>query len=252
MTAGLMTRAAAGRRQDRPAGKLPLRELTEQALLQQVVQAGALVNAGRHPLSPRPHRHVPGTRPRRERRQQHPEDGPGRLAARPDHGPAQGRANQRNRALPGPARQTNGDFTTVNLTVRPWLPLPPTGREPPLYLVILEQAGARTDRRLRHPAGRIKRPARRAAPMPKPASPLKQELRAKEEYLQTTNEELETSNEELKSSNEEMQSVNEELQSTNEELETSKEELQSVNEELATVNAELQTKVATCRGPTTT
>ena len=50
---------------------------------------------GRHPLPPRPHRHVPGTGPGRGRRQQHPEDGPRRVAARPDHGPAQSRVAQR-------------------------------------------------------------------------------------------------------------------------------------------------------------
>ena len=115
--------------------------------------------------------------------------------------------------------------------------------EPPLYLVILEQAPPET----RDQAGSrqsLERPAGPSTDADARIAALKQELRAKEEYLQTTNEELETANEELKSSNEEMQSVNEELQSTNEELETSKEELQSVNEELATVNAELQTKVA--------
>jgi two-component system CheB/CheR fusion protein len=72
---------------------------------------------------------------------------------------------------------------------------------------------------------------------------LQQELRSTREYLQTTNEELQSSNEEVKSSNEELQSTNEELQSTNEELETSKEELQSVNEELVTVNTELRNKI---------
>lgn len=72
---------------------------------------------------------------------------------------------------------------------------------------------------------------------------LKQELLLQKEFLQDANEKLETSNEELKSYNEEIQSMNEELQSTNEELETSKEELQSVNEELSTVNSELNEKV---------
>lgn len=72
---------------------------------------------------------------------------------------------------------------------------------------------------------------------------LSQELRFQEEFLKTSNEKLKISNEELHSSNEEIQSMNEELQSSNEELETSKEELQSVNEELSTVNAELQMKV---------
>lgn len=72
---------------------------------------------------------------------------------------------------------------------------------------------------------------------------LTRELQTQEEYLKASNEKLHISNEELRSSNEEIQSMNEELQSSNEELETSKEELQSVNEELSTVNAELQTKV---------
>lgn len=72
---------------------------------------------------------------------------------------------------------------------------------------------------------------------------LKKELELQKEFLQDSNEKLLTSNEDLKSFNEEIQSMNEELQSTNEELETSKEELQSVNEELTTVNAELNMKI---------
>ena len=43
---GARYRASAYRRKTAHPRKLPLRELTEQALLQQVVQAGALVNAG--------------------------------------------------------------------------------------------------------------------------------------------------------------------------------------------------------------
>jgi two-component system CheB/CheR fusion protein len=149
--------------------------------------------------------------------------------------------------------KTNGDFSSVNLTI---LPVPPGGdsiTEMTLYLVVLEEtkaieqllssavgAGAldeQPDEKILDNDGFDSLTASALVIR------LKQELRANEEYLQSANEELETSNEELKSSNEEMQSVNEELQSTNEELETSKEELQSVNEELATVNTELQTKV---------
>jgi two-component system CheB/CheR fusion protein len=135
--------------------------------------------------------------------------------------------------------KTNGDFTAVNLTVRPVAESSAALPEAHLFLVILEDA-PEVEPILSEPS-----PATRPQSADDVAriATLKQELRAKEEYLQSTVEELETSNEELKSSNEEMQSVNEELQSTNEELETSKEELQSVNEELATVNAELQTKV---------
>jgi two-component system CheB/CheR fusion protein len=136
--------------------------------------------------------------------------------------------------------KTNGHFTTVNLTIRPVAAGPAATPKAPLYLVVLEEAPAAESPNHDPASGTSAPPADTETSI----AALKQELRAKDDYLQSANEELETSNEELKSSNEEMQSVNEELQSTNEELETSKEELQSVNEELATVNAELQTKVA--------
>jgi len=136
--------------------------------------------------------------------------------------------------LPGLWVKTNGDFTAVDLTVRPIMASEPV--DGPLYLVILEPGADHT----KHAHA----PRTKAKEIPAEMAALQRELAAKEAFLKASNEELETSNEELKSSNEEMQSVNEELQSTNEELETSKEELQSVNEELATVNAELQAKVA--------
>jgi two-component system CheB/CheR fusion protein len=154
---------------------------------------------------------------------------------------------------PGLRVKTNGDFSTVNLTVLPVPPTPASSFEATLYLVVLEEPQAPP-----HPLPLV---ASGVPPVEKPHKKataadgfdgltagelvisLKQELQAKEEYLKSVNEELETSNEELKSSNEEMQSINEEMQSTNEELETSKEELQSINEELATVNTELQAKV---------
>lgn len=129
--------------------------------------------------------------------------------------------------------KTNGDFSSINLTIIPIEESVAELPDNPLYLVVLEEAPS---------------PIVLETEIPKESNEyilaLKKELKAKEDYLQTANEELETANEELRSSNEEMQSVNEELQSTNEELETSKEELQSVNEELATVNTELQTKVS--------
>jgi two-component system CheB/CheR fusion protein len=219
--------------------KLPLRELAEQALLQQVVQAGALVNAGGdilylHGRTGMYLEPTPG------------ESGPSNILKMAREGlrheltTALHKASQTREPIlcPGLRVKTNGDFTTVNLTVRPVAVAPP---ELHLYLVILEQA----------PAPVISDQLSVTSGMAEPASAeagtriaaLERELRAKDEYLQAANEQLETSNEELKSANEEMQSVNEELQSTNEELETSKEELQSVNEELATVNAELQAKV---------
>jgi len=229
--------------------KLPLRELTEQALLQQVVQAGALVNAqgdilylhGRTGMYLEP---APG------------ESGPSNIlkmareGLRRDLTTALHKAAQTRETVlcPGVRVKTNGDFTTVNVIVRPVAVSPSASPEPPLYLVILGPAQEPViNDQLSVISGLDGKPSSEETAVMDAddrIAALKQELRAKEEYLQTTNEELETSNEELKSSNEEMQSVNEELQSTNEELETSKEELQSVNEELATVNAELQTKVA--------
>jgi two-component system CheB/CheR fusion protein len=141
--------------------------------------------------------------------------------------------------------KTNGDFTTVDLTVRPVTVGPDAAAESNLFLVIFEETPADEQRPEKAAAvDAVEAAGEAGLDVDARIAALKQELRSKEEYLQTTNEELETSNEELKSSNEEMQSVNEELQSTNEEMETSKEELQSVNEELATVNTELQQKVS--------
>jgi PAS domain-containing protein len=119
---------------------------------------------------------------------------------------------------PGLRVKTNGDFTTVNLTIRPVVTDPAETPELPLYLVILEEAP---------PSAPVKSDPPTVSGDPSSDADarigaLQKELRAKEEYLHAANEELETSNEELKSSNEEMQSV---------------------NEELATVNTELQTKV---------
>jgi two-component system CheB/CheR fusion protein len=228
--------------------KMPLRELTEQALLQQIAPAGALVNSHGDIL------YIHG------RTGMYMEPAPGeaginnilkmaREGLRRELTTALHKAASRKEIMrfPGLRVKTNGDFTTVNLTICPVEAGPAATPGATLYLVILEKAqtasidskqaqqaalyaGAGADGHGTDADARIEA--------------LKQELQAKEEYLQTSNEELETSNEELKSSNEEMQSVNEELQSTNEELETSREELQSVNEELATVNNELQTKVA--------
>jgi two-component system CheB/CheR fusion protein len=227
----------------RPAGrgKLPLRELTEQALLQQVAPAAALVSSNGDIL------YLHG------RTGLYLEPAPGeagvnnvlkmaREGLRRDLAAALHRASANHEIVRFHNLQvkTNGDVTATDLTVRPVTPSPSENAEAPLYLIVLDQAQP-LEQAARQPGAVA--PASETDSDARIAS-LQQELRAKEEYLQTTNEELETANEELKSSNEEMQSVNEELQSTNEELETSKEELQSVNEELATVNAELQTKVA--------
>jgi two-component system CheB/CheR fusion protein len=141
---------------------------------------------------------------------------------------------------PGLRVRTNGDFSTVNMTVQLVLGTSGDIAAPGLVLVTFEEVPPED----KDQSGKTADDGAPAVDADTRVTALEQELRAKEEYLQTTFEEMETSAEELKSTNEEMQSVNEELQSTNEELETSKEELESVNEELATVNAELQGKVS--------
>ena len=224
------------------ARKAPLREITEKTLLEQVTPAGALVNRQGDVL------YLHG------RTGLYLELAPGeagvnnilkmaREGLRHDLTVALHKAAATHEPIihPGVRVKTNGDFTSINVLVRPVFSEVATAT--PLFLVVFEDTRTPI---LREEPPVIQDPA--LVPLTPDAlahiESLKQQLRTKEEYLQTTNEELETSNEELKSSNEEMQSVNEELQSTNEELETSKEELQSINEELATVNAELQTKVA--------
>ncbi|OGV57930.1 MAG: chemotaxis protein CheR [Lentisphaerae bacterium GWF2_50_93] len=243
-------------------GKLPMRELTEQALLQQATPSAALVNVqgdilylhGRTGMYLEP---APGEAGINNILKM-AREGLRRELTTALHKAASGKETV---SCPGLRVKTNGHFTTFNLTVRPVTTGPActvqsrntATPEVPLYLVILEEV-EETGPVIVNPKSKdgkqttgIGGPATddiRDTTEAVAIAALRQELRAKEEYLQTTNEELETSNEELKSSNEEMQSVNEELQSTNEELETSKEEMQSVNEELSTVNAELQTKMS--------
>ena len=222
------------------AERIPLREVTEQALLRHVTAVGALVNAqgtilylhGRtgHYLEPTPGEAEAPNILKMARR------GLRRELATALHKAQTAREVVRS---PDLRVKTNGDYTRVDLTVRPVAAGTEFAPEALSYLVILEEA----PERIPEPGG-----AEAVAAVPEGSetariAALREDLRAKEEYLQTTIEELETSNEELRSSNEEMQSMNEEFQSANEELETSKEELQAVNEELATVNAELQTKV---------
>jgi two-component system CheB/CheR fusion protein len=229
--------------------KTELRELTENALLQQVVPAGALIDGqgdifylhGRTGMYLEP---APG------------EAGVNNILKMAREGLQRELTTALHQAdrtkgtvrRPGLRVKTNAHHTTVNLTITPVeADLSPTSM-PSLFLVILEEVPPYDLEEMSLPG-----PAATGEGIGDDTSAgkdadlrvaaLKQELRAQDEFLQAANEELETSNEELKSSNEEMQSVNEELQSTNEELETSKEELQSVNEELSTVNSELQTKV---------
>jgi two-component system CheB/CheR fusion protein len=141
--------------------------------------------------------------------------------------------------------KTNGDFTTVNLALRPMATGSDEADGQDLFMVTIEEAKTSEQGQLGKDIaiGASEGAGEKSMDVDAHILELKRELQIKEENLKASNEELETSNEELKSSNEEMQSINEELQSTNEELETSKEELQSINEELTTVNTELQNKV---------
>ena len=221
--------------------KLPLRELTERTLLEQIAPNSALVNDQGDIL------YLHG------RTGMYLEPAPGeaginnilkmaREGLRRDLTIALRKvvATRENVRCAGLRVKTNGHFTGVNLTVCPVSVEPDATSESRLYLVLMEDAPAP----IAKPVPQSATPAGMASDIELRIAALTQELHAKDEYLQSTHEELESSNEELKSSNEEMQSVNEELQSTNEELETSKEELQSLNEELGTVNTELQAKVA--------
>ena len=218
-----------------------LRELTERALLNQIVPAGALVQGNGDIL------YLHG------RTGQFLEPTPGeagtnnilkmaREGLRRELTLALRQAAERNEIVryPSLSVKTNGHLSPVSLTVSPLVIGPEAGQAAPVFLISLQDG----------PPAAPGEPHSAPHFAPSPAAhtelriaELEQELRAKEDYLQASLEELEMANEELKSTNEEMQSVNEELQSTNEELETSKEELQSINEELTTVNTELQSKL---------
>ena len=223
----------------------PLRELTESALLQQYDPVAVLVDEhgqilylhGRTGLYLEP---APGEADMRI--QKMAREGLRReLTGALNHAAVHNEMARRE----GLRVRTNGDFTTVNLTVRPVSSKADSTPTASLFLVIFEQAEATPEEHLQEVPrqGSATSAETPVVDLDARIAALQQELRTREEYLQTINEELETANEELQSSNEELQSVNEELQSTVEELETSKEELQAVNEELATINAELQAKV---------
>ena len=222
--------------------KPSLREITEQALLQQVVPACSLVDEHGDIL------YIHG------RTGKYLEPSPGtseinniikmsREGLRCELTTALHKAKLNNETVysRGLRVKTNGDFTIFNLTVCPVPQSSDVTSPKSLYLVILDEV---TPLELEQ----INKSMQSVAftdhnDVDARIIVLKQKLQSQDEYLQTINSELQTANEDLKSSNEEMRSVNEELQSTNEELQTSKEELQSVNEELSTVNTELQTKV---------
>jgi two-component system CheB/CheR fusion protein len=233
--------------------KLPLREITEQVLLQHLVAVAALINAqgdilylhGRSGMYLEP---APG------------EAGINNILKMAREGLRSSLATSLHKAAANKETirvkslqvKTNGHFTPVNLTVCPVKSGPAATLEASLFLVVLEEAPTLASPLTSQLVVQADTPAERGGDMDARLESLKQELQSKEDYLQSTIEALETSAEELKSSNEEMQSVNEELQSTNEELETSKEELQSVNEELATSMPSCRPRCSSCRRLTTT
>jgi two-component system CheB/CheR fusion protein len=230
------------------AQREPLRELTEQALLQHFAPAGSLVNVrgdilylyGRTGLYLEP---APGESRVNNILRMAREGLRHELEAALEAAASTKKIVRR----PGLQVRTNGGFTAVNLAIRPVSTSPGAPPESLLYMVILESVPASDPGRVEHATAAAHSTGEAAGPVTdaeERISALTQQLTAKERYLQTATEELETSNEDLKSANEEMQSVNEELQSTNEEMETAKEELHSTNEELTTINNELQLKLA--------
>ncbi len=236
----------------KPSGKAPLegktqlRELTERTMLQYYAPVGVLVNETGDIL------YIHG------RTGMYLEPAPGEAGLNILKMAREGLQQKLTMALHDAVRRkepvfnsglrvkTNGDFTTINLALRPVERGPDAAVGPNLFLITFEELPeweqSQTEKVPAADSG--EGTCETSKGVDACILELKRELQVKEERIKAYSEELETSNEELKSSNEEMQSINEELQSTNEELETSKEELQSVNEELTTVNTELQNKVA--------
>ena len=237
MDASVGLPAERGAAKSAATGAKSLRETTEQALLSQVIAAGALVNAhgdilylhGRTGMFLEP---SPG------------EAGISNILNMAREGLRRALTSGLHKAVgtrdtvvhPGLRVKTNGHFTTVNLTIRPVTSSPGASSEAPHFLVILEEAPlaspapppdvAAGDDLAPGVHGTI------SADAAERIAALKAELRAKEEYLQSTNEELESSTEELKSSNEEMQSVNEELATVNTELQTKVTDLSRANNDM--------------------
>lgn len=226
--------------------KLPLRELTEQALLQQIAPSAALINEfgdilylhGRTGI----YLELPSGESSTNNILLMAREGLQRDLTIALHNAVSTKEIIRSLGL---KIKTNGHFTIVNLTIRPVATNTSGIVQSYLYLVILEEVSLLDSEQAKQ--GALRAIAESDTPDENAhlyITALKQELLSKEEYINIAREKMESANEKLQSSNEQMQSVNEELQSANEELETSKEELQSTNEELSTVNTELQAKVA--------
>lgn len=216
--------------------KLPLREITEQAILKQLNMTAVLINAQGDILylhgQTGSYLELPSGEMEINNVLKMAKDG---LRRELTMALQKATVNKITIRRAGIQIEQNGYPKTIDLSIRPVSSS--LSIDSPLYLITLEETNTDIKTNSCSIVG-----TKESDPLGHIAS-LKQELQAQEEYLQSANDQLESTIEALQSSNEEMQSLNEELQSTNEELETSKEELQSMNEELSTVNAELQTKV---------
>lgn len=191
--------------------KLPFKELTEKALLQQIAPNGALINATGDILylygRAGAYLELPAG-----------EIGTSNIIKLAREGLKQDLMI----ALSKAANETSivhrsgifinieGSPKTISITVRPVLSELSEGSSTPLFLVVLEEETTPVQKETPY-----KFADDSSSDVNEYITQLKQELKTKEEFLQNLNEELETS----------------------------KEELQSVNEELATINTELQTKV---------
>jgi two-component system CheB/CheR fusion protein len=191
--------------------KLPFKELTEKALLQQIAPNGALINATGDILylygRAGAYLELPAG-----------EIGTSNIIKLAREGLKQDLMI----ALSKAANETSivhrsgifinieGSPKTISITVRPVLSELSEGSNTPLFLVVLEEETTPVQKETPY-----KFADDSSSDVNEYITQLKQELKTKEEFLQNLNEELETS----------------------------KEELQSVNEELATINTELQTKV---------
>ncbi|MBP6738980.1 MAG: PAS domain-containing protein [Leptospiraceae bacterium] len=192
--------------------KLPFKELTEKALLQQIAPNGALINATGDILYIYGRAGVYLELPSGE-------IGTSNIIKMAREGLRQDLMI----ALSKAANETNivrrtgifvnieGSPKNISITIRPVLHEISEGSSSPLFLVIIEEET--TPEKIEKPIIFGDSSFLEANEY---IAQLKQELKTKEEFLH----------------------------SLNEELETSKEELQSVNEELATINTELENKVA--------
>jgi len=226
--------AALGR--GRTTGQVSLRELTEQMLLRHLALAAVLVNARGdifylHGRSGRYLEPTPG------------EAGVNNVLKMAREGLRYELTAVLHKAVttssackqPGLRVKTNGDYSTVNLTVLPVTSVAAAITTLALYLIVLDETSAL------EPVGTV--PLTVAVERPESLPPRFDGGVTGAEIIATADLAGPAADASVVALQEELRVKQEYLEAANEELETSNEELQSVNEELATVNAELQAKV---------